>query len=69
MIDCYDCEGNGYTVFYGNESICRFCKGVGQLTVCDTFSISSTSVVAFRNQKCCSCGVKQTDHTNIPVNS
>lgn len=58
---CYDCTGNGYTVFLGNESPCKPCGGTGELVVCESYSTMKSPVV-FRNQPCHNCGVRFNDH-------
>jgi hypothetical protein len=66
VIDCYDCQGNGYTVFLGKESDCKVCEN-GKLTICNNFTLAPDAVVVFRNQKCYHCGVKQNDHFKVKV--
>lgn len=60
---CYDCTGKGYTLFLGNESTCKPCDGTGSLVVCESYALVPGSMpVAFRNQKCHTCGVRFNDH-------
>lgn len=59
---CYDCNGDGYQMFLGKESTCVTCGGEGTVIVCDTFAYAPDAVVAFRNQKCHNCGVRENDH-------
>lgn len=62
MVTCYDCQGKGYTLFYGKESTCRPCAGDGELVVCKQYSLDVNILIGFRNQPCHNCGVKPADH-------
>ena len=67
MITCHDCKGNGFTIFLGRESSCKPCGGSGKMVVCDQYSLAPNAVVAFRNQPCWNCGVRENDHV-VEVN-
>lgn len=67
MVTCYDCHGDGYTVFLGKESTCKNCRGEGELLICGFFSLAPDALVVFRNQRCHNCGVKEDDHITSEV--
>lgn len=67
MVKCYDCKGKGYQLFMDQESTCKPCQGSGEMVVCSQFSYAPGAVVAFRNQKCHNCGVRQNDHNAAEV--
>jgi DnaJ-class molecular chaperone len=67
MVTCYDCRGDGYTVFLNNESTCMTCHGAGELKACNTFTRDPKKVVVFRNQPCFNCGVRENNHRLMEV--
>jgi hypothetical protein len=67
MVTCYNCRGKGYKVFLDNETDCVPCGGTGEMTVCSNYSLNPDAIVAFRNQPCWNCGVKENDHSVAEV--
>lgn len=69
MVQCDDCKGKGYKVFLGQVSDCNVCKGAGEIAVCSSFALPPGAVMAFRNQKCHNCGVRENNHNVAEVNA